>query len=32
MSVVVNEVTPDYLLVTSNSECEIGSRRHMNFP
>lgn len=32
MTVEVTEVTPDYLLVTSRDDCEIGSRRHMNFP
>ena len=32
MTVVVKEVNADHLLVHSNDICEIGSRRHMNFP
>jgi pyruvate kinase len=32
MTVVVKEVNADHLLVVSQDECEIGSRRHMNFP
>lgn len=32
MKVVVDKVNADHLLVTSQDECEIGSRRHMNFP
>ncbi len=32
MNVYVEEVTPDYLLVRSENDCEIGSRRHINFP
>jgi pyruvate kinase len=32
MTVTVDEVTTDHLLVTSRNECEIRSRRHMNFP
>jgi pyruvate kinase len=32
MSVKVEKVHKDYLLVISEDDCEIGSRRHMNFP
>jgi pyruvate kinase len=32
MNVVVTEANKDYLLVLSENDCEIGSRRHMNFP
>jgi pyruvate kinase len=32
MNVVVQEVHSDFLLVKSENTCEIGSRRHMNFP
>jgi pyruvate kinase len=32
MTVLVQEVHSDYLLVISQNDCEIGSRRHMNFP
>lgn len=32
MNVFVEEVLPDYLLVRSENDCEIGSRRHINFP
>ena len=32
MTVIVNKVNPDHLLVTSKDCCEITSRRHMNFP
>ncbi len=32
MTVTVDEVHADHLLVTSRDCCEIGSRRHMNFP
>jgi pyruvate kinase len=32
MTVVIKEITPTHLVATSLSDCEIGSRRHMNFP
>ena len=32
MEVIVNEVNSDHIKVTSQHDCEIWSRRHMNFP
>lgn len=32
MDVIVTEVTQNYLMVTSLGTCDIGSRRHINFP
>lgn len=32
MEVEVNEINTDYITVTSKHNCEIWSRRHMNFP